>query len=118
MSQEIIDLSDVLDRVQGDKDLLLELLDIFQEDFLKKRQDLHAAFEAKDLEKIQMAVHSIKGSSGNISITRMHATCIDLENILKQKKTEGMDVLIRALDDQFEQVKAYVLKLKKEWGQG
>ena len=37
MAEDIIDLPDVLERVQDDKELLLELLDIFQEDFVSKR---------------------------------------------------------------------------------
>jgi len=40
MSEEIIDLKDVLERVQDDKELLDELLDIYQEDFVQKRQAL------------------------------------------------------------------------------
>ena len=34
MSEEIIDLKEVLERVQDDRELLNELLDIYQEDFL------------------------------------------------------------------------------------
>jgi hypothetical protein len=40
MSEEIIDLKDVLERVQDDKELLAELFDIYQEDFVIKRKAL------------------------------------------------------------------------------
>ena len=40
MGEEVIDLKDALKRVQGDKKLLAELFDIYQEDFVIKRQAL------------------------------------------------------------------------------
>jgi HPt (histidine-containing phosphotransfer) domain-containing protein len=115
MSEEIIDLPDVMERVQDDKELLLELLDIFQEDFQKKRQVLVDAVAAGNIEKVKETAHSIKGSSGNISAKPMHASCLKLEQLAKSGNTTGMSDLITVIDSQFEQVKAYAAKLKKEW---
>ena len=47
MSEEIIDLKDVMERVQGDRELLCELFDIYQEDFIKKRQALGEAITGR-----------------------------------------------------------------------
>ena len=47
MSEEIIDLKEVLERVQDDKELLDELFDIYQEDFVQKRQALGEAIAAR-----------------------------------------------------------------------
>ena len=115
MSEEIIDLPDVLERVQDDKELLLELLDIFQEDFQKKREALGQAVAAGNIEKIKETAHSIKGSSGNISAKPMHASCLQLEQLAKSGTTTGMPDLVKAIDAQFEQVKVFAAKLKKEW---
>ena len=118
MNEDSIDLPDVLERVQNDKELLLELFDIFQEDFLKKRQILGEAVAAGDIVKIKEVAHAIKGSSGNLSAKHMHASCLQLEHLAKSDATTGMDALIKAMDDQFEQVKVFAAKLKKEWGGG
>jgi histidine phosphotransfer protein HptB len=115
MSEEIIDLPDVMERVKYDKELLLELLDIFQEDFQKKRQVLVDAVAAGNIEKVKETAHSIKGSSGNISAKPMHTSCLKLEQLAKSGTTTGMSDLITVIDSQFEQVKAYAAKLKKEW---
>ncbi len=53
MSEEIIDLKDVLERVQDDKELLDELFDIYQEDFVIKRKALGDAIAANDIAKIK-----------------------------------------------------------------
>ena len=118
MSEEIIDLPDVLARVQDDKELLLELLDIFQEDFLKKRQALGKAVADNNIPKVKEMAHSIKGSSGNISIKPMFAACLQLESLAKSDSTAGMADLIKTIDAQFEQVKVFAAQLKKEWGGG
>jgi len=40
MGREVLDLNEFLERVQNDKELLLELLDIFVEDFQEKRKQM------------------------------------------------------------------------------
>lgn len=116
MSEEIIDLPDVLERVQDDKELLLELFDIFEGEFGKKRQALGAAVAAKDIQKIKEISHSLKGASGNISIKPMHALCVQMEQLAKANTTEGMDALLTRLDEQHTAFLAHAAKLKKEWG--
>ncbi len=118
MEQEIIDLKDVLDRVQDDKELLLELFDIFQEDFASKRQALSDAIAAGNIAKVKEVAHSMKGSSGNISAKPMHATCLQLEQLAKSNSTDGMQDLVKAIDAQFEQVKVFTARMKKEWAGG
>ena len=116
MAEDIIDLADVLNRVQDDKELLLELLDIYQEDFVLKRQALGEAVATKDLAKIKEVAHSMKGASGNISAKRMYQSCLDLEQLAKIQNVSGMEDLIKVVDSQFEEIKANAIKLKKEFG--
>ncbi len=114
MSQEIIDLKDVLERVQGDKELLVELLDIYQEDFLVKRQALGDAIAGQDIAKVKEVAHSMKGSSGNISAKPLYAACLKIESLAKEGKTEGMQEVAVAIDGYFEEVKVFAARFKKE----
>ena len=116
MSEDIIDLKDVMERVQDDKELLLELLDIYHDDFVAKRKALGEAVLAKDLVKIKEIAHSMKGASGNISAKPLHANCLKLEILAKENKFDGMNEILVSIDGQFEQVKANTVKLKKEFG--
>ena len=118
MSEEIIDLKDVLERVQDDKELLLELFDIFQEDFVNKRKALAEAVTAGNIPKVKEVAHSMKGSSGNISAKSMYATCLQLEQLAKSNSTDGMQTLVTNIDSQFDQVRVFVAAKKKEWGGG
>jgi HPt (histidine-containing phosphotransfer) domain-containing protein len=114
MSEEIIDLKDVLERVQGDKELLAELFDIYQEDFLVKRKALNDAIAAHDIVKIKEVAHSMKGSSGNISAKPLYAACLKLESFAKEGKTDGMHEVAVAIDGYFEQVKVFAAGFKKD----
>jgi len=114
MSDDAIDLPEALERVQDDKGFLVELLDVFQEDFSKKRAVLAEALTTKDIAKVREVAHSMKGSSGNISAKRMYATCLGLEKLAKTNSTDGMQDLARDLDVQFADVQAFAVQLKKE----
>jgi HPt (histidine-containing phosphotransfer) domain-containing protein len=114
MSEEIIDLKDVMERVQGDRELLVELLDIYQEDFVGKRQALHEAIDRGDIAKIKEIAHSMKGASGNISAKPLHAACLKLEMLAREGDVSGMKEVAVAIDGYFEQIKVFAVKYKKE----
>ena len=116
MNDQIIDLPEVLERVQDDKAFLSELLDIFEEDFLKKRVALAQAVASKDITKIKEIAHSMKGSSGNVSAKRIYASCLALEKLAKDNSTAGMDELVKAIDAQFAEVQGFAAAFKKELG--
>lgn len=118
METDIIDLPEVLERVQDDKELLVELFEIYKEDFMKKRESLGEAINVKNIDKIKEIAHSMKGASGNISAKLIYASCLELEQLAKSGTTTGMADLVKRVDDQFAQVKIKTAELSKEWGGG
>ncbi|MBL8012401.1 MAG: Hpt domain-containing protein [Candidatus Omnitrophica bacterium] len=112
---EIIDLKDFMERVQDDKELLLELLDIFQEDFVIKRQALQTAVSASDIAKIKEVAHSLKGASGNISAKEMHANFLKIEQAVKVNDLGQLGPILQEVDTQFELIKKFAAQLKKDF---
>ena len=112
---EIIDLKDFMERVQDDKELLVELLDIFQEDFVGKRQMLDEAVKSSDINKIKEVAHSLKGASGNISAKEMHANFLKVEGATKNNDLNQVASLLKEIDVQFDQIKQFAAKIKKEF---
>ena len=53
MSNDIIDLEEVMERVQNDQELFFELLAIFQEDYEVKRRLLNELIALKDFEQLR-----------------------------------------------------------------
>jgi HPt (histidine-containing phosphotransfer) domain-containing protein len=114
MNQEPVDLKEALDRVQEDRGLLMELFDIFQDDFVEKRKNLEGAIRTKDFEQIKSIAHSLKGASGNISAKLIHAACLEIEQKGKSQDLNSMDGLIKNLDSHFFALQAFIKKLKEE----
>jgi HPt (histidine-containing phosphotransfer) domain-containing protein len=116
MSDEIIDLKEVLERVQDDKELLVELFEIYQEDFLVKRQSLAEAVAGQNVTLIKEVAHSMKGASGNISAKPMYAACLRIEQLAKEGKTKEVGDILPEIDGYFERIKAFGVEFKKENG--
>ena len=115
MSDEIIDVNEVLDRVQNDKDLLVELLDIFKEDFLEKRKLLEQALKKTDWEQLKSVAHSLKGASGNISAKRINSSLIRLEQLAKNKDSNQIVETFKALDQQYSELKTHIERIKGDF---
>jgi HPt (histidine-containing phosphotransfer) domain-containing protein len=113
---DIIDLKDALERVQDDKELLLELFQIFQEDFPAKRNAIVAACEKNDANAFRALAHGLKGATGNISAAQMHENCVALDLMGKDGVLAGAKERLELLDKQYEAFKAEVVRLKTELG--
>jgi CheY-like chemotaxis protein len=62
-----IDRVSLLERVEGDQDLLTEMIHLFQQDAPKLLAAMHDALERKDMAMLERAAHSIKGAVSNLS---------------------------------------------------
>jgi HPt (histidine-containing phosphotransfer) domain-containing protein len=113
---DVIDLKDAMERVQDDMELLLELFDIFTEDFPGKGRAIRAAFDKGDASAFQMVAHGLKGATGNISAKLMHETCVELDRKGKEGDIFSTKPLLDKLDAQFVELTAEINRLKKEHG--
>lgn len=114
MSDQILDVPEFMERVQDDKELLLELLDIFVEDFEQKRVTLGEAITNKDFEVIGSIGHSVKGASGNISAKQLREVCIVMEEKGKSQDASGLEDLLSQMDKEYAILKERIVEVKKE----
>ena len=114
MSTEAIDLNDVLERVQGDRELLVELFDIYVPDSEGKIKGLNEAVKNKEYEKIKSLAHSLKGASGNISAKKLQASFLKIEELGKTQDLSNAWEILSEIENQFFEVKAYITKFKTE----
>ncbi len=114
MENEVLDLEEFLERVQDDKKLLLELLDIFVQDFKEKRTQMAEAIRNKDIDQIKKIAHALKGSSGNISAKLLRLTVVQLEDMGKNNDLNGADEALSAMDRKFEELTGRIIVLKQE----
>lgn len=114
MSDEIIDLNEFMERVQDDKDLLLELLDIFLMDFKEKRKSLQVAIADNNCDQIHSIAHSLKGATGNISAKPLRALFFKLEDMGKTNKPTGAKDVLKNIDLEFARFEIRVEEIKNE----
>ncbi len=112
MSEVIFDYDEVMERVQDDKELLLELLDLFTDDFKEKRTALSEYIQSKDFENIRGIGHSLKGASGNISAKALREVLLQIEEKGKNEAVEGLEDLLVDLDKSFDELMSHLEGVK------
>ena|SRR3989338_8438322 len=115
MNEEVLDLEEVLERVQDDKELLLELFDIFQEDYELKRQQIGQAVIQRDFNQLKNIAHSLKGASSNISAKRIYSLFADIERMAVQEDFKKIDEVLVNTDREYIALQSAIDKCKKEF---
>ncbi len=109
-----IDIKSALNRLRGNRKLFKRLLNDFYQNYRNAAHDIRMALNEKDVEKAQLLVHTLKGIAGNLSALCLQDTARDLENALRQKYFDNVNVLIDKLENSLTQLldSPFILKLK------
>jgi len=112
MSEQTLDVDDFMERVQGDKELFFELLDIFSSDFPLKRLSLQEAIANKDHITVEHVSHFLKGSCGNISAVPLRIIFSELEKRGKENDLQGLEEYLEKIDKRFEELTTCIEELR------
>ena len=94
----------------GDIEFLKELIEIFKADCTEKLAGISRAIKEKDFNALDETAHSLKGSSGNLGLTRVYSLSWKLEKVGKAKNMEGANNIFKQLEEEFERFKNFVSK--------
>lgn len=86
LNQPIFDYEDFLERIDGDTDLLKEVLVIFLEDTPDLFSELDSGIKNRDVKAVERAAHTLKGAAANISAKRLQGLSHQL--LLQTRKEE------------------------------
>lgn len=84
-----IDFRELLSRVDNDRELLLDLMSIFKEDFPRHVRELTDVIAARDYKRITVVSHTIKGMLANLAVTRAAAAAARLEQLGRENGGEA-----------------------------
>jgi len=107
-----IDLPSALERIGGDESLLYELINIYIEDFLEKNDLLRKAIDHEDFTTIKEVGHSLKGSSGNLSLIHLYETSYQIEVAGKEGDIERARYHFQLLNQQFMKLRDFFPSLQ------
>lgn len=97
---EFVNLPELLDRVEGDEDLLRELLVLFQEDLPGSRDAMQIAIDRGDLGEIERAAHKLKGMLANLSAKSTVSLAAEIEATARAGNTLKIPELVSAFEAQ------------------
>jgi two-component system, sensor histidine kinase and response regulator len=89
-------------QMEGEPDLIVELIDLFIEDTPQKLFALQRGLDASEPLAVRRAAHNLRGSSANMGARRMAAVCVELEDAGRCESLEGTQMLLTRLADEYE----------------
>jgi PAS domain S-box-containing protein len=87
-SLPILDLVATLQRMDGDRDLLEEILHLFAQEWPKNRDQIQAALDSADPRTSERMAHSLKGAAANIGALRLSRAAFELEKLSKASRLD------------------------------
>ncbi|MBS2036437.1 Hpt domain-containing protein [bacterium] len=87
----------------GGDGVLIELLELYRQEFPRLIAELRQAFESHDLEKVAAGALTLRGSAGNYGARRLVNLCAQLENFAKSGQFDQLQTPLLQLDEAYSQ---------------
>lgn len=101
--QAAVDRQELLERVEGDLDLLVALVQAYLSRLSERLSRIEEAVRSRDAAALADAAHTLKGSTANFSRGEVHRLSAELERKGKAEEwggvDEGYDALERAAEN-------------------
>jgi two-component system sensor histidine kinase/response regulator len=98
LSEPVWNLTELLERIENDQELLRELLNIFKEDFPQTMRSLQSAVNAEDLKNSSRLSHTLKGMLSSLGATPAAAAAAKLEALSSAGETASLEGAFNALE--------------------
>src|SRR5437868_13041787 len=92
-------------QVAGAPDLIVELIDLYLEDTLRRMANMQAAIAATDNAALKQSAHAPRGSSASLGARQMAALCAELEGLASADSWPTARALLNRLQQAFADVR-------------
>jgi PAS domain S-box-containing protein len=100
----VLDRSALLDRVEGDMELLGDIIGLFKDDSVRQIAAIREAIGKKESELVKRAAHTLKGTCGNLGAPDAATTAVELEKLAAAQDFAGAESKLLSLEVQIDQV--------------
>ena len=104
----VFDLSGVLERMMGDRELAWIVIEAFLLDAPGQIQQLQAFLGSGDVDGSTRQAHSIKGAAATVGAERLRKTAFDMEKAANAKNLHTVEEAMEGLQAQFVEFEAVV----------
>lgn len=108
---DVIDTAALMDRLDGDRDLLKELIGLYLEDEQGLLDQIAAAIREGQAGALARSAHTLKGSVGNFCAAAAHASAAALEAAGREGRLAEAPALQQRLLDELSQVRTALRSL-------
>lgn len=103
----MVDIETLMDRVEGDRKLLGEMVSVFLQDSAGSMESVLNALESRDLHGLAAAAHALRGSVANFAVRGAFETARNLETLAREGNLESAR-------EQYTQLSRQVVQLREE----
>jgi CheY-like chemotaxis protein len=104
----------LLDRVEGDMELLGDIIELFKEDSVRQITAIREAIDKKQPDTLRRAAHTLKGTCGNLGAVEAAATALELEKLAAAGDLSHAPEILRSLEEQIQRASKLLDELKQE----
>lgn len=105
-SARVVDLQQALANMEGDVELLQEIVEVFLEVAPEQLDELTAGIEAGEVGSVGTLAHGMKGGAANIGADAFVAAAHELEQLARDGSLSGAQELLENLRDEFNTLRA------------
>lgn len=91
--------------VEGEPDLVVELIDLYLDYAPKKLTAMRDALSSRDSDSLRGAAHSLKGSSSSLGACQIAALCDELEASANDMSSPGVIKSLIKVEHEFQRVR-------------
>jgi HPt (histidine-containing phosphotransfer) domain-containing protein len=99
MAKAMLDLTQLLERVENDRELIRDLLLIFKEEFPIHLRALRAAVDSMDGEKVATEAHTMKGMLSNLAANSAAGAAARLEQLGRNQEVSEFQVACASFEN-------------------
>jgi CheY-like chemotaxis protein len=111
---DILDEALLMSRVDGDAELLNDLVDLFLGEYPHRLEEIRAAIEKQDARGVERGAHGLKGSTSNLAANMASEAALKLERLAREGGLEGAQDLLRELESQLARLQPALLAVRTE----
>jgi len=104
LNSPVFDYDEFLHRIDGDVELLKEVITIFLEDTPGLLANLYVSIRSCDANAVERAVHTLKGAAANISAKRLQQLSQQVQQMLKKNDVMHLLAFIEDFEENYEKL--------------
>lgn len=95
----LVDVSELLKHYEGDCDLVMDLVEVFEETYTETMQDLERACNEKKFQEIEVSAHTLKGMISNFFANAIREKAALLEKMGQAHRIDNAQEIVTEIKE-------------------